>query len=263
MDQKNLSDAAALVARARIEGQALARLPDWCCVHDLDDAYEAQERANCLLESSLGPRVGFKIGATAESMRRYLGMDEPAGGEVFASTVHVSGASIAFARLQRPGIETEIAVRLVRPLPARPARYSREEVGEAVGAVMAAIEVVDDRYTDFRAAGAPTIIVDNVFNAACILGEELADWRHLQLDQLQARTFLDGALVAEGTSDALLGHPLDALAWLANRRAAQGRGLDAGAFVSLGSITPVQWLARPAGARIEVDGLGEVSVRLA
>ncbi|MDX6752094.1 fumarylacetoacetate hydrolase family protein [Geminicoccaceae bacterium 1502E] len=262
MKQDKLSHAAGLVVEARLARRPLAQLPASCRVDDLEDAYETQDRANSILEARLGRRVGFKIGGTTESMRRYLKAPEPMGGEVFASTVHESGARLGFEDYLRPGIETEIAVRLARPLPARPAPYGREEVGEAIGTVMAAIELVDDRYEDFAAIGAPTLIADNVFNAACILGEELADWRHLLLDQLQARTFIGGAQVAQGMSDALLGHPLDALAWLANRRAAQHRGLDAGAFVSLGSITPVQWLAAPGTARIEVDGLGTVELTL-
>lgn len=262
MDRKGLCDAAALVATARLERRKLPRLPAACGVDDLDDGYRVQERANCLLEERLGKRVGFKIGGTTESMRRYLRIAEPLGGEVFASDVHENGARLAFADRVRPGIETEIAVRLARPLRARPARYGREEVAEAVDTMMAAIELVDDRYEDFAAAGGPTLVADNVFNAACILGEELSGWRHLALDRLLARTLIDGSEVARGTSDALMGHPLDALVWLANRRSAQGHGLDAGAFVSLGSITPVQWLAAPGTARIEVEGLGAVEVTL-
>jgi 2-keto-4-pentenoate hydratase len=55
---------------------------------------------------------------------------------------------------------------------------------------------------------------------------------------------------------------LEALRWLANRRASLGLGLAAGAFVSLGSITPVQWLDQPAHGAIEIEQLGKVEVRL-
>jgi 2-keto-4-pentenoate hydratase len=227
-----------------------------------DEGYAVQAAANARLAATLGPVVGHKIGGTNKAMRGWIGFDEPVGGEVFASTVHASGVTLAHDNFLRPGIETEIAVRLAHALPARPEPWTRPEVEAAVGEVMAAIELVDDRYQDFRTAGPATIIADNAFNAASILGEPARGWRGLALDRLAARTFIDGALVAEGTSDALLGHPLAALLWLAERRRRLGLGLAAAAFVSLGSITPVQWLDGPAQARIEVAGLGVVRVTL-
>jgi 2-keto-4-pentenoate hydratase len=133
---------------------------------------------------------------------------------------------------------------------------------EAVGEMMAAIELVDDRYADIATVGAPTLIADNAFDAGSLLGAPAPGWRALDLATLTARTFRDGRLLEAGRSDALLGHPLDALAWLANRRSALGLGLAAGSFVSLGTITLVQWVDRPALYQIAVDHLGEVAVRV-
>jgi 2-oxo-3-hexenedioate decarboxylase/2-keto-4-pentenoate hydratase len=131
--------------------------------------------------------------------------------------------------------------------------------------MMAAIELVDDRYQDFAAIGGATLIADNAFDAGSVLGHETRDWRHLELDALRARTFRDGELVAEDVSAALYGHPLEALAWLATCRSRLGLGLPARCFVSLGSITPVQWCdagGGPATYRIEVEGLGAVGVEV-
>jgi 2-keto-4-pentenoate hydratase len=255
----DLDRAAERIADARLQGTPVERLVE---AENLADGYAVQERANSLLEASLGARAGHKIGGTNKEMQVYLGCHEPLAGEVFATTVHASGARLPFDRYRRPGIETEIAVLLGRPLPARPEPYAREEVAGAVAEVMAAIELVDDRYVDFRSTGAPTIAADNAFNAASALGEPLREPASLDLAHLRARTFIDGNLVAEGTSAALLGHPLEALLWLAEHRRRLGLGLAAGSFVSLGSMTPVQWLSRPAVARIEVEGLGEVELEL-
>ena len=119
---------------------------------------------------------------------------------------------------------------------------------------------MSDRYADFTTIGAATLVADNAFDAGSVLGAPVAGWRGLELGALTARTFKDGELVGTGTSDLLLGHPLDALAWLANHRSALGLGLGAGSFVSLGTITQVQWVDRPATYRITVEGLGEVVV---
>ncbi len=70
-------------------------------------------------------------------------------------------------------------------------------------------------------------------------------------------------LLGEGQGAALLGHPLDALAWIANKRARLGLGLAAGTFVTLGTITPVAWVEAPGAYRIEIEALGSVSVTVA
>ena len=193
-------------------------------------------------------------------MRRYIHAPEPLGGEIFARQLHPDGATIRRSNHVRLGIETEIAVRLGPALPPRPEPYGREDMAGAVAGMMAAIELVDDRYAAFATIGAPTLIADNAFDAGSLLGAPVAGWRGLALDALTARTFRDGALIAEGRSDSLLGHPLDALAWLANCRSRLGLGLAAGTFVSLGTITPVQWVEGPSQWRIEVEGLGSVSL---
>lgn len=260
MDERMLAAAAERVASCRLRHDPLARLDG---VSSLDEGYAVQERANGLLEARLGRRVGHKIGGTTETMRRYIRAPEPLAGDIFASEVHGNGATVTRADFIRLGIETEIAVRLALPLPPRHSPYTRTEVGAAVGEMMAAIELVDDRYVDFTEAGAATLVADNVFGAGSVLATPATAWRRLELGELVSRTFEDGNLIATGRSDALLGHPLDALAWLANHRSARGLGLEAGRFVSLGSITPVHWVSGPATYRISVEGLGEVGVAVA
>lgn len=257
MDEQVLAATAERVAACRLKREPLPGLDG---VASLLDGYAVQERANALLAPHLGHRVGHKIGGTTETMRRYIRAPEPLAGEIFEHQVHKDGATVARADFVRLGIETEIAVRLVRPLPPRPSPYTRAEVSEAVGGMMAAIELVDDRYVDFTTVGAATLVADNAFDAGSLLGSPAPDWRRLDLAALAASTFEDGTLLATGRSDALLGHPLDALAWLANHRSALGLGLAAGSFVSLGSITPVHWVTRPATFCIAVESLGEVGV---
>ena len=65
---------------------------------------------------------------------------------------------------------------------------------------------------------------------------------------------------AKGTGAALLGHPLDALLFAVEKRRQLSQGLEAGTFISLGTMTMPQWVERPLQARIEVEGLGAVEV---
>ncbi len=259
MHTTNHAEAAARVIRHRLCGIPLGRLPGLVA---LDQGYAVQALANRALEKALGPVVGLKIGGTAENTRRLINVEEPVLGEVFASTVRRSPATLARGLFLKPGIETEIAVRLGRDLPARPEPYGRAEVAAAVATIMAAIEVVDERYTDFKAVGGPTLAADNVYNAASVLGEERPFDPALPLERLAARTLIDGREVATGTGAALLGHPLDALLFAAEKRRRLGRGLEAGSFVSLGTMTMPQWVEGPATYRIEVETLGLVELTI-
>lgn len=238
----------------------LEPLPGLLADASYEAGYVVQTAANALLAEELGPVEGHKIGGTTAAMREYLRVREPLAGEVFAATVHEPGAVLDRGSYRRPGVETEIAVRLGRALPPRPQPYGRDEVATAVSAMMASIEIVDDRYIDFRRCGGATLIADNAFDAGCVLGETALPDPDVDLAVLRARTLVDGELIAEGTAAALMGHPLEALAWLATRRSVDGRGLPAGCFVTLGSMTPVQWVERPGRWRIEVDVLGSVEI---
>ncbi len=242
--------AANRLGRGRLEGLGL----------DEEQGYETQAAANAILAARLGAVAGHKIGATALGMRKLLNVPGPIAGDVFASTVHQERANLRLADYVLPGVETEIAVRIGRDLTPEEAPWTRERIATVVEAVLPAIEIVDDRYADFRAAGAGTIIADNAFNACSILGPETTDWQRLPLDRLTARTLIDGREVGTGLSDELLGHPLNALVWLADRYAGLGRTLKAGRFVSLGTITPVQWIKGACEVRIEVESLGGVEV---
>ena len=58
-----------------------------------------------------------------------------------------------------------------------------------------------------------------------------------------------------------MGHPFNALAWLANSRAEHGQpGLKAGEFILLGSVVETKWLQAGDEVRIEIDKLGELQL---
>ena len=98
----------------------------------------------------------------------------------------------------------------------------------AVAGAMAAIEIVEDRYRDYAALAAPTLVADDFFGAGCVLGEERSDGRALDLSQVSARMLIDGREVGRGRGSDILGDPLSALLWLANDGARRGRALAAG-----------------------------------
>jgi 2-oxo-3-hexenedioate decarboxylase/2-keto-4-pentenoate hydratase len=110
--------------------------------------------------------------------------------------------------------------------------------------------------------GVPSLIADNFFNAGCVLGAPVKKWRALDLANLAGTAFVDGRPVGKGTGAMVLGHPLDALAWLANAFAHRGRPLRAGCFVLLGSLVATQWLRPGEQFRVEIESLGTLELAL-
>jgi 2-oxo-3-hexenedioate decarboxylase/2-keto-4-pentenoate hydratase len=161
---------------------------------------------------------------------------------------------------RRLGVECEIVVTLARDVAPSDAPFDRAKVGQAVGAVMAGIEIVDDRYADYKSFGVPSLIGDNFFNAGSVLGKPVTDWRRLDLAAVKGRTLINDVEVGTGHGAMVLGHPLEALAWLANARAARGLGLKRGEFVFLGSLVETKWLSAGDHVRIEIEELGGIEV---
>ena len=254
--------AAELLADARLTGTRIERLPADFRPLDEAAAYAVQDAVHRKLSiAGRGPLAGSKIGCTTPVMQRFLSIANPCAGGVFAPTVQHRDGTFRYADFLHVGVECEIAVRLAKPLPADGVPYDRNSVAAAVGACMAAIEVVDDRYEDYRSLDTPTLIADDFFNAACVLGDQVENWRELDLACAAGRMRINGAPVGSGTGGDILGHPLEALAWLADALAARGRELKAGEFVLLGSVVQTQWVAAGDLVEVEIDGLGQASAR--
>ncbi|MDO9709269.1 2-keto-4-pentenoate hydratase [Paracraurococcus lichenis] len=206
------------------------------------------------------PPFGFKIGATTRQMQDYLGLAGPAAGFVPRTSLNPDGAALRFADFLNPGVECEVGIRLGRDLP--PGPTTREQAAEAVAEVFPAIEIVERRYGDLALLGTPTLIADQVFHAAGVLGAPVADWRRLDLGAARGTFHVGGKVVGSGFGRDLLGHPLEALAWLAGSGAARAfGGLRAGQVVWLGSVTPPIWLEGPCEVVAEFDLLGKATLR--
>lgn len=255
--------AAQHIAEARLAGRPTIDLPGVSPPRSETEAYAIQTALHRVLaQRGLGGRVGYKIGATTPVMRALLGIPAPAYGGVLQAGVYRDRAVLRRAAFQNPGVECEIAFRMRADTVASAAPYDRARIGRHVDACMAAMEIVDNRYGDYRRVPAPVMMADDFFHAACVLGAERLDWQGIDLAGIGGRIRIDGRIAGAGTGAAVMGHPLEALAWLANRLAADGRALRAGEFVLTGSFVVVQWIRSfPCEAMVEIDGLGSVMAR--
>ncbi len=258
-----VDQAVALYAAARHRRQRIAVLPEDCRPASLTEAYAVQAALNERLAATHGPVCGRKIGCTTPVMQRYLEIAHPCAGALYEGRTHASPATVAHADHWRPGVECEIAVRLARPLAGAEAPFERSAVADAVGACMAAIEIVDDRYDDFRALDTPALIADDFFSAGAVLGPPVSAWRGLDLAAVAGTMAINGETVGAGTGADVMGHPFEALTWLANHAAQSGRPLAAGDVVLTGSVVETKWVEPGDTVRVAITGLGEASVTFA
>jgi 2-keto-4-pentenoate hydratase len=225
------------------------------------DAYAMQEALQALFTAERGAIAGYKIALTTRVMQELMGIDHPIAGAIFSRMVHRSPAVLRHDDYTRIAVECEIALRLGADLPARAKPYDAEEAGAAVEACMASIELIEDHGCDaYKSVGGRGLIANNAWNAGSVLGEAVTDWRALDLAAVTGRLAINGAEIGRGRGgDVMNGHPLHALAWVANTVAARGRALRRGMIVQTGSVVATQWPKRGDSVTVTFDGLGEAS----
>ena len=256
----NPSVIAGRLRRAELSATAIAPVRDEIGAADVLAAYRVQEEST-LAGLREGRRlVGRKIGLTAKSVQRQLGVDQPDYGMLFADLEVADGEEIAAGVLVSPRVEAEMAFVLGRDLTG--ASPTIADVMRAIDAVLPAIEIVDSRIAGWDIRIADTI-ADNASSGRFVLG---GPWRGLAgLDLRMSGMVMErlGEPVSTGAGAACLGNPLIAVQWLASKMAEVGRPLVAGDIVmsgALGAMVPAR-----SGDYFEarINGLGSVRVAFA
>jgi 2-keto-4-pentenoate hydratase len=226
----------------------------------LDDAYRVQDRfVHLLREEHATPVAGWKIGLTSATMQQMCGIDHPVHGRVLATRVQPTPATTALSRHVHLGIEFEVAARLGRDFALDGAvEPAAEAARDAVDAVAAALELVDDRHADYARLDAASLVADNAWNAGVVLGP----WQPVPPDLVGRRGTLriDDEVVEEGRVGVAAEHPLAAVAWLARELHRRGSGLRRGDVVMTGSILRTRFPATPGRWIYDVEGLGSVAL---
>jgi 2-keto-4-pentenoate hydratase len=228
----------------------------------VDEAYAMQEELHSLMTEVHGPVAGYKIALTTPVMQQMVGFHAPIAGAILARTIHSSPITLRRTDYVRLGVECEIAVQLGRDLPAAQAPYRRDQVADAVAAVMPAFELIDDRQADYiqLAAHVLTLIADNAWNAGIVLAAPSRDWHTIDLTAARGVMLINGTVVGEGHGRDVMGHPFEALRWLVNMLAQRGKSLTQGMIVMTGSIVATKFVNPGDTVGLSVDGLGEAQL---
>jgi 2-keto-4-pentenoate hydratase len=83
------------------------------------------------------------------------------------------------------------------------------------------------------------MVAGKVRNAGVVLGAPVKDWRRLDLARVTSRLTINGREIGSGKGSDVMGNPLNALSWLADKLATVGTPLRRGMIVMTGSIVPI------------------------
>lgn len=208
--------------------------------------------------------IGRKIGLTSRAMQIASHITEPDHGVLLDDMLLRDGSEVEAARFIVPRFEVELAFILGQPL--QGPGVTLFDVLKATDYVVPALELIDARIEQFdRVTKAPRkvldTIADNAANAAIVLGGRPVKPDAVDLRWAGALLFKNGVIEESGLGAAVLNHPANGVAWLANKISAYGEGLRPGEIVLGGSFTrPV---ACAAGDIFHADygPLGSISVR--
>lgn len=245
--------------RARSRTMPAAVMP-----RGIDEAYAVQDAFVALKSRACGAVAGYKIALTTPQMRALVGLGDSIAGCLHARQVVAMPASVRAADYGRLLVEFEIAFRMGEDLPAGVASHSPQRLSGAVGAAMPAFELADDRGADYAtlATRGLELAADNAWNEGAVLGAPVTGWRDIDLAALRAVAYVNGRVVGEGRGADTLGHPLAALAWIANHLARRGRRLRKGDVVITGSLVTSKFPQPGDLVRFEAGALGAVELRV-
>jgi 2-keto-4-pentenoate hydratase len=253
--------AAAHLFEHRRSGEVMDDLPADLRPADLTEAYRVQDALVARLVDGDGDRpIGYKVACTNAIAQEALKIDRPLFGRLLASTTHGAPARLEAARFTTRVIEAEFGVRMAADVPSGSGPHDRASIAAFVGDVVASIEVVDHRFADWS-VGALSVAADNAIHGCWVRGEPTGtDWRSLDLAAHPVRVTVDGAEATAGTGAAVLGHPLNVVAWLADELPRFGRQLRAGDWITTGVCTDVFQAGAPSAIVADFGALGSVSL---
>ena len=230
----------------------------------IDDAYAIQKEWVGLKIAEGRILKGHKIGLTSKAMQASSQIDEPDYGALLDDMFFDDGCDIPTDRFIVPRIEVELAFVLAKPL--HGPNCTIFDVYNATDYVIPALELIDARCHNIdpdtnRPRKVFDTISDNAANGAVILGGRPIKPRDLDMRWISALLYRNGVIEESGVAAAVLNHPANGVAWLANKLAPHNVQLEPGQIILGGSFT------RPVPARkgdvfhVNYGNMGSISCR--
>ncbi|MBJ9999705.1 2-keto-4-pentenoate hydratase [Erwinia sp. S38] len=255
MTPAEIQQAADTLWQAAQHGRPVAPLRDSWPAMNIENAYAIQQRNITRQLANGARRVGCKIGLTSTAVQRQLGVDQPDFGVLLDTMAFGDSEPIPVSALAQPKIEAEIAFvlrdDLAMPLP------TLADAIRAIDYALPALEIVGSRIADWNIRITDTV-ADNASSGAFVLGttpRSLSDFDPRLCGMVMTRR---GEPVSTGAGAACLGHPLNAVLWLARTMVRMGTPLRAGELILSGALGPMVSVAPGDVIEARINGLGQV-----
>lgn len=223
-----------------------------------EDAYQIQLAGMDMRIADGHVLVGKKIGLTSKAMQVAMGVFEPDYGYITDRMMLLEGEAVSLKSVIAPKVEAELAFVLKEDLVGP--GITLAQVLKATAGIMPAFEIIDTRMKDWKIK-----IQDSIADAASIgrivVSGSLVPTHNLDLRYMGMVLEKNGEVVATAAGAAVLGHPANAVVWLANKLAQYGITLKAGEIIMSGSLTAACPVEAGDNMRATFDGLGTVGVR--
>lgn len=217
-------------------GQLSLRHPDI----SIPDAYAIQ-RAWIDLKVARGQRiVGHKVGLTSKAMQRTSQINEPDFGTLMDTMLFQEGTEIPFDLFVEPRVEVEVAFVIGKDLKGPDCTIF--DILDRTAYVLPSVEIIDARIERFdretkRPRKVMDTISDNAANAGLVLGGRPMKPDAIDLRRVSGVLYRNAVVEESGVAAAVLNHPANGIAWLANKLADYDVSLSAGQVVLSGSFT--------------------------
>ena len=215
LTDEDVATAAAALHQAELDNVPTTPISETYPDADVDDAYRIALAVTELKVKAGRVVKGHKIGLTSKAMRSLTGATEPDYGTLFDDWFVLEGGVVPRSLMNNPLVEVELAFVLGAPLVGP--SVNAVDVIRATDFVLPCIEVID---THQRGRG-PNRLVDSVADAAScgrvVLGGCPARLTDVDIRRIGASLSINGSIEQSGVASAVMGNPINSVAWLANK----------------------------------------------
>ena len=257
LDQATIAQLAERLENAELNRQPVTKITDAYPDMDWDDAYGIQSAIRKRKVARGNKIAGLKMGLTSRAKMKQMGVETPVYGFLPDYGGYADGAEIDMATFIHPRVEAEVAI-VTRTELSGPGCHIGQ-VLPAIDFVVAAVEIIDSRYENFR-FDLKSVIADNTSAAGFVAGSMIREAADLDMPTLGVVMEKNGEIVELGAGAAVLGHPASSVAMLANMLASRDETIPAGAFIMTGGITAAVAVGKGDAINVRFQDLGKVSM---
>lgn len=201
--------------------------------------------------------IGYKVGLTSVAMRRSSKIDEPDYGFLYDHFMIEDGAKVRHVNYCVPRVELELAFILGEEL--QGPGINMLDVMRATEYIIPSIELIDTRVDEPRRIF--DTIADNGAGAGIVLGGRPFRPHDVDLRMVPGILYRNAEIEETGLSCGVMGHPANAIAWLANKLATLGYALEPGQMLLAGSFVRPVWAEVGDTIRADFAELGSISIQ--